>query len=272
MQATLMRVTIHLVSATDYWPLALAVRESRRANYLKVFKIDPGEVERVAARVRDLLADGPRRREELQKSVGVDNRVWYGVGLWLDLVRVPPSGTWERRKADLFTTAEQWLGPPSVDAARGTELLVGRYLGGFGPATVKEIAGWAGLHPRSIVAALANMPIVRYCDESGGELLDLPGAPIPDPETPAPVRFLPVWDATLLVHARQAQVLAEEHRPLVFNTKTPHSVGTFLVDGRVAGTWKETKGRVAYTPFTPLPRAVREEVDAEAERLSAFHA
>ena len=271
-QATLMRVTIHLVSARDYWPIALAVREARRTNYLKVLKIDVREVERAAARVRELLADGPQRRDELQKSAGVDNRVWYGVGLWLDLMRVPPSGTWERRKADLFTTAEQWLGPPRGDAESGLELLVRRYLGGFGPASVKEIATWAGVHPRAILPALASMPVVRYRDESGRELVDLPDMPIPDPNTPAPVRFLPVWDATLLVHAREAQVLAEEHRPLVFNTKTPHSVGTFLVDGRVAGTWKEVKGRVVHSPFEPLPKAARKKVEDEADRLSAFHA
>ena len=266
-----MRVTIHLVSADDYWPLALAVRAARRADYLRVMKVEQDEVERAAARVRELLADGPLRREEMQKAIGVDNRVWYGVGLWLDLVRVPPAGTWERRKADLFTTAEQWLGPPKTDAAAGAELLVKRYLTGFGPAAVKDIATWAGLHPRAIAEVLSRLRVEVYRDESGAELFDLPGEPLPSEDTPAPVRFLPVWDATLLVHARQAQVLAEEDRPLVFNTKTPHSVGTFLVDGRVAGTWKEVKGRVVYSPFKALSAAARVDVEAEAERLTEFH-
>ena len=96
-------------------------------------------------------------------------------------------------------------------------------------------------------------------------------APLPDPETPAPVRFLPVWDATLLAHARRAKILPEKYRPLVFNIKTPHSVPTFLVDGAVAGTWKYEGGGVRLVPFHPLDRATRKELEDEGERLSAFH-
>lgn len=271
-QATLMRVTIHLVSAPDYWPLALAVREARRANYLRVFKTDPLEVERLAERVRKLLMGGPMRRDELQKATGVNNQVWYGVGLWLDLVRIPPSGTWQRKRADLFTTAEQWLGPPQGDADAGMDLLVCRYLRAFGPASAKEIGSWGGVHPSRVIAAFGRISTVTYRDQAGLELFDLPGAPLPGADTPAPVRFLPVWDAALLVHARRSEILAEPYRPLVFSVKTPHSVGTFLVDGAVAGTWKVLKGRVVPEPFRALSRAGRNAVADEAERLSAFHA
>lgn len=271
-QATLMRVTIHLVSARDYWPLATAVREARRANFLRVFKVDRHEIERAADRVRQMLAGDPLRRDEMQKAIGVNNQVWYGVGLWLDLVRVPPSGTWERRRADLFTTAEQWLGASTATRESGMDLLVKRYLEGFGPARAKDIAVWGGVDLPSVVAALERVSAVRYRDEQGVDLFDLPGAPLPPAGTPAPVRFLPTWDATLLVHARQAQVIAEEHRPLVFNVKTPHSVGTFLVDGSVAGKWKEVKGRVIPEPIRRLSAAERREVEREAESLSAFHA
>ena len=100
----------------------------------------------------------------------------------------------------------------------------------------------------------------------------MPEGPLPDPDTPAPVRVLPSWDASLLVHARRKGILAEEHRPLVFSSKTPQSVGTFVVDGRVAGTWRYEKGTVAVKPFEALPRRARHEVDAEADRLAAFHA
>jgi hypothetical protein len=86
------------------------------------------------------------------------------------------------------------------------------------------------------------------------------------------VRLLPVWDATLLVHARRAGILPEKYRPIVFNTKTPHSVATFLVDGAVAGTWKYERGRVRVEPFGRLDRATRRELGEEAERLTAFHA
>ena len=112
----------------------------------------------------------------------------------------------------------------------------------------------------------------RFRAEGGEELIDLPRAPLPDPETPAPVRFLPVWDATLLVHARRTGILPEEYRPLVFNTKTPHSVNTFLVDGGVAGTWRYERGCVQLEPFARLDRATLRELREEAERLAAFHA
>ncbi|MGH2403341.1 MAG: DNA glycosylase AlkZ-like family protein, partial [bacterium] len=98
---------------------------------------------------------------------------------------------------------------------------------------------------RSVVA---RFRLRRFRDEQGGELFDLPRAPLPGPDTPAPVRFLPTWDATLLVHARRTRILPEQYRARVFNTRTPHSVSTFLVDGQVAGTWRYEKGRVRLKP------------------------
>ena len=86
------------------------------------------------------------------------------------------------------------------------------------------------------------------------------------------MRFLPVWDATLLVHARRTQILPERYRARVFNIRNPQSVNTFLVDGQVAGTWRYEKGRVRIEPFGRMPKDVRAELDDEAERLAAFHA
>ncbi|MGH2678645.1 MAG: DNA glycosylase AlkZ-like family protein, partial [Actinomycetota bacterium] len=117
-----------------------------------------------------------------------------------------------------------------------------------------------------------RLPTRRFRDERGGELLDLPRQPLPDAGTRAPPRFLSTWEAALLVHARRTQVLPEDYRPLVFNTKTPHSVPTFLADGAVAGTWRFEKGKVRLEPFAPLPRLVRREVESEAAALAAFHA
>jgi len=105
-----------------------------------------------------------------------------------------------------------------------------------------------------------------------GAEISPPRGPLPDPRTPAPVRLLPVWDATLLVHARRTQILPEWYRPLVFNTKTPHSVATFLVDGTVAGTWRYERGRVLLHPFERLSATARRDLEAEAQRLAAFHA
>jgi hypothetical protein len=272
-QGTLMRVTIHLVSARDYWPLAIAVRDARRDLWLRATRHTVGRDELAASAevLRERLRDGPIRRTELDQLVGKDRAT--GVGLWVDMVRVPPSGTWERRRADLYGAAEDWLGPPpdlTVEAA--TEHLVRRYLRGFGPATAADVGDWGGLRTADVQAVLERLRLRRFADSDGRLLYDLPGGPIPDPGTPAPVRFLPTWDASLLVHARRKGIIAEKRRPLVFNTKTPHSVSTFLVDGAVAGTWRYEKGQVTIAPFERLAPQVLEEAEAEAARVAAFHA
>lgn len=272
-QGTLMRGTIHIVSARDYWPLAAGIRQDSRKWWLGVTRrqIPERRISAVAEQVRALLADGPRRRKELVAELGVDSTTWNGVGGWVDLLRIPPSGTWERRSADLYGLAEAWLGgSPTVSVDDGLELIVRRYLGGFGPAARKDIASWAGISITTLTPALERMRLRRFRDERGGELLDLPRAPLPGTGAPAPVRFLPTWDATLLVNARRTQILPERFRPKVFDTKTPHSVPTFLVDGQVAGTWRHEGGRVRVDPFEPLPRAARRELDDEAKRLAAW--
>ncbi|MGH2635679.1 MAG: winged helix DNA-binding domain-containing protein [Actinomycetota bacterium] len=271
-QGTLMRMTIHVVSARDFWPFAEGVRRARREWWLRSTRSRgaAGAMAATARRLRSILADGPRRRSELIELLGVDASTWNGAGLWVDLVRTPPSGTWERRSADVYGLAEDWLGPSTATEVEGIELLVRRYLGGFGPGSRKDLASWSGLPLGALAPVLERLQLRRFRDERGGELLDLPRAPLPDPETPAPVRFLPTWDATLLAHARRTQILPERHRSRVFHTKTPHSVATFLVDGRVAGTWKPERGRVRLEPFERLPRDTRRQLDDEAERLAAF--
>lgn len=273
-QGTLQRATIHLVSAQDYWPFALAVREERRRWWLGASRHahSADDLAATAERLRTHLREhGPVRRKELEALVGRE-RI-HAIGLWLDLVRVPPSGTWERRRADLFAAAEDWLGPPpdDLDAESAVSHVVGRYLGGFGPATVAEIANWAGLRNQTVTTALHGLRLRRFRAEDGSELVDLPRAPLPGPDTPAPVRLLPTWDAVLLAHARRAAILPEELRPRIFNTKMPQSVNTFLVDGQVAGTWRVDGSRVAIEAFLPLPAEVRDQLEAEADRMAAFH-
>jgi winged helix DNA-binding protein len=270
-QASLMRATIHLVSKRDYWPLTLAIRAAQRAWWLRVRRPQPTEreLERAARALRKLLADGPRPHKELTEIVG---QGWGMVGPWLDLVRVPPSGTWEQRRAHLYQTSEEWVGPETCSVEDALDHLVRRYLVGFGPAHPAEIASWAGLNPRELAPALERLRLRRFRDTEGRELLDVPRAPLPDPDTPAPVRFLPTWDAILLVHARRSGVLPEQFRPRVFNVKTPHSVGTFLVDGAVAGTWRFERGRILTESFARLDRAAARAVVEEGEKLAAFHA
>jgi hypothetical protein len=275
-QGTLMRSTIHLVSKADYWPAAIGIRRGRREAWLKYGprrEYTAAQMSAHARKLRAALGDGAMSRTEIHELLGSDSIVTNGVNAWLDLVRVPPSGTWERRRADLYAAAEGWLGLPSeLEEIDGVELLVRRYLGAFGPATVAEAANWAGLHPGRLAPAIDRIKLRRFLAEDGADLIDLPRAPLPDPETPAPVRFLPTWDATLLAHARRTGILPEEHRPKVFNTRTPQSVPTFLVDGRVAGTWRYEKGRVKTEPFGRIDASARRELSEEADRLADLHA
>lgn len=261
-QGTLMRGTIHVVSRRDYWPLAVAIRGPQRAWLLRAWKLTESELERQADQLRGLLADGPRRADEL--SAPWDPK--------LSLVRIPPSGTWERRRANMIELAERWVGPEDVDEDTALDHLVSRYLGAFGPASRDDIAQWAGTKTRDLGAALERLRLRRFRDAAGGELLDLPRASLPPADTPAPVRFLPTWDAVLLVHVRRAGVLPEEYRPRIFPTTMPQSIGTFLVDGNVAGTWKHANGRIEWSSFRRLDRADVRELADEAERLAAFHA
>jgi hypothetical protein len=267
-QATLMRATIHLVSKRDYWPLAVAIRDPRRSWWERVHPNQPRDMPAAARRLRRFLADGPRRRKEIEELLGRERA--RGVWLYLDLVRVPPSGTWEQRRADLYATAEDWVGPENVSREEGLTLLVRRYLAAFGPAPKTDIADWAMLSVGDVESGLERVKLRRFRDENGKELLDLPRAPLPPPDTPAPPRFLAAWDATLLVHARRTQIVPEEYRSVVFNVKTPHSVSTFLVDGQVAGTWRHEGGKVELEPFESVPRAARRELKDEARRLEAF--
>jgi hypothetical protein len=276
-QGTLMRATIHLVSKADYWPMAVGIRRARRQAWVDGREkrgYSAKQVSGAARRLRGSLGEGTMSRAEIHELLGSDSVITNGVNMWLDLVRVPPSGTWEHRRADLYAASEHWLGPApeKLGEEDGIELLIRRYLGGFGPSTLDELADWAGLPPKRVAPVLDRVKLRRFRAEDGSQLLDLPRAPLPEPGTPAPVRFLPTWDASLLVHARRTGILPEEHRPKVFNTKTPQSVPTFLVDGRVAGTWRFERGKLTTQAFGKLDAAAERELREEGERLTELHA
>lgn len=275
-QATLMRVTIHVVSAADYPILTEAVRRSRRELWSRVARsrdLDQGGWERVTDIVTKALADGPRQRTDLIQALideGFAKDIWEGVGVWVDMVRVPPSGTWERRRADLYGLASDYVPMSPIEEHAALEHLIGRYLRAFGPATVGDISSWSGVSITTLRQVIEGMRVREFRSEVGEVLLDLPRQPIPEPGEPAPVRFLPTWDATLLAHARRTQILPEEHRSRVFNTKNPQSMATFLVDGAVAGSWRQEGANVVLDPFVPLPRSTRRELDDERDQLEAF--
>jgi hypothetical protein len=267
-QGTLLRGTIHIVSRGEYWLWAEAIREPRREWLRRAWpKLAALDVEAVNRTLRDALRDGPLHRNELVALVGKDAFQASD----LNLVRVPPSGTWEHRRADLYAAAEDWVGPNDADAEAGRELLVRRYLAAFGPARADDIQGWAAIGLPRIKAVLERLELRRFRDEHGRDLVDLPRAPLPDPETPAPAQFIPVWEAMLLVHARRTGVLTEDFRPILFNSRLPASMSTFLLDGVVAGAWRYERGRILLQPFRKLTRAERAQLKDEQERLAAFH-
>ncbi|HEX9680776.1 MAG TPA: winged helix DNA-binding domain-containing protein [Anaerolineales bacterium] len=276
-QATLMRATIHMVSARDFPLLAAAVRNGRRDWWLRVQakQLKKVDTEAAASRVRKHLSKGPRRQAELVellKAEGFPPIAVAGAGMWVDLVRVPPSGTWEQRRADLYGLADGWLDRSNATEAEGMDHLIRRYLGAFGPASLADLASWAGLPTATVRPVMEQMELNRFRDEQGGVLFDLARAPLPAEDTPAPVRFLPQWDATLLGHTRRTGILPEPYRSLVFNTKTPQSVSTFLVDGVVAGKWRYQAGRVHLEPFERIPASIRRELEEEGKRLAGLHA
>jgi len=275
-QGTMMRITIHLVSAGDYPFVAAGTRPSRRAAWLRYHqgRASEADVKKAAATAKKALAKGPLSRKELTPFVE-STTVWNGVNALYDVLRVPPSGTWERRRADVYATAADWLGPIEATEDEGLELLLRRYLQGFGPARLADAANWAGVPTKKIQPATEKLNLRRFEDEEGKELVDLPRAPLPDAKTRAPARFLPVWDAILLAHARRAEILAEEYRPLIFSTKTPQSVNTFLVDGAVAGRWSVRrtvkKAELLVEAFEKLPARAKKELESEGHRLVRFH-
>lgn len=274
-QGTLMRDTIHIVSASDYPLFAAGIRASRRKWWLRVSPGLPAhDYEAIASAIAARIGDGARTRAELiavVEEMGFDQAAFGGATLWTGLLRIPPTGTWEQRRAHLFGLADRWIDQPPAGEPAGLVHLARRYLAAFGPASVADVALWAGTPIGVIRPAVESVARRRFVSEDGTKLVDLPRAPLPDPEIEAPVRFIPTWDAILLAHARRTQVLPEEYRPLVFSNKNPHSVGTFLVDGVVAGTWRFLDGRLLTEPFDGIPRSARSQLEDEAQRLAAFH-
>jgi len=269
-QATLMRTTIHTVPRGEYWLYAAGVRRARReASARARAQPDEAELKARSEALRQALADGPRTVRELD---GLAGGFLGNLGLWVDLVRVPPSGTWERRRADRLALAEDWVGPDDATEAEGLEHLVRSYLRAFGPAPWRDIAAWAGIPVADAKRGGSALDLERYRDERGGELVDLPGLPLPDPGMPVPVRFLAHWDNALLAHARRTGVVPEEHRTKVFNIHNPFSLGGLLVDGRMVAGWSYRDAAIRLEWFEEVSTREARAVERERAALEAFHA
>jgi hypothetical protein len=271
LKPTVMRGTLHLVTARDYPLFWAALGDMPSWVTDERLAIARG----IVPEARALAADAPvtmkQALEHLEREHGhveADaRRIFHALRRHAHLLHAPETALWSSRPLAVFHRYEE---PEPMDVLAARTELVRRYLAAFGPATRADIADWSGLRVGDFAAALdALEPLRRFHDERGRELLDLPRAPLPAPDTPAPPRFLPKWDNVLLGHADRRRVISDEHRKRVVGSNGDVAP-TFLVDGFVAGIWRLEKGRVAVEPFEPLPRAARREVDEEAARLQAW--
>jgi hypothetical protein len=279
-RSPLMRTTIHLVSARDCLTLAPLVRPVLERNFWTGSpfgrKVKGVDLDAVLAAGRELLDEQPRTNAQLR---AVMTERWpeydptslgYAVHHLVPVVQVPPRGVWGQKGLPTWATTERWLGRP-VDPSPSIDQVVLRYLAAFGPAGTMDVQAWSGLTRLREVTDRLRPQLRTFRNEAGRELLDLPDAPRPDPDTPAPVRFLPQFDNVALSHADRSHIAAGA------GARWPADDlhwSAFLVDGFMAGVWRLVRDRKAATltvrPFEALPTQGRGEVAEEAERLLAF--
>ncbi|TML74444.1 MAG: winged helix DNA-binding domain-containing protein [Actinobacteria bacterium] len=267
-RATVMRQTLHLVTPRDYALLRAAMSDTN-------FPWESPQAKLLAPSVRALTAAGPVTTAEalahLEREHGLTRvtarRAWRGARVRAHLVHHPETALWHARRDGRFVALEE---PELHDPTEARAEMLRRYLAAFGPASRRDIVAWTMMHVPEISRALERLePMRRFRDEHGRELLDIPRAPLPGPEAPAPVRFLPKWDNVLLAFADRTRVLPEQYRKRVIGMNGDVAQ-TFLVDGFVAGVWHVENGRVMPEPFAALSRSVRCELEDEAGRLEAF--
>jgi Winged helix DNA-binding domain len=274
---TLLRGTLHTVTARD----ALALRSLIQPAIEKVVlgssplrkAVERAGVDDAVAFIRARLEELPRTRAELVKAIGerwpgVDaDSLGYAMYL-IPTVQVTPRGLWNRSGASRFTTVEAWLGR-SVDERGDIDALILRYLTAFGPATVADAQYWSGLSGLVGVFERLRPSLRTLLDDSGRELFDVPGARRSDPDTPAPVRFLPEYDNVVIAHKDRSRIVAPGT-----SRWTDVGWGIVLVDGFTAGRWKLDRngagGTLRIEPFRRLTRGERAEVADEGERLASF--
>ena len=271
----LLRATLHLVTARD----ALSLRPilepvMQRTLYSQspfgraLDGLDVGELMAFATR---LLEERPRTRAELvpffaERWPDHDaSRLSYAAMYLLPLVQVTPRGVWGQTGRSAFSTVEHWLGR-SFEPATEPDAMVVRYLAAFGPATPADVRAWSGLAGMREVFERLRPGLRTFRDERGRELFDAPDAPLPDPDTTAPVRFLPEYDNVLLGHDDRSRIVSPGVTPW-----TEVGWGSVLVDGFGSARWKMEREREAATllvePFGKLPRAAKAEVAEEGARL-----
>ena len=281
-RATAMRGTIHLLTAADFGLIRpqlqpmldrLLVANHRSA----VASLDAASV---AAAGAELLDAGAMTAKDLGAALAhrwpdhPPGTLAMTVSCLEPLVQVPPRGLWGRSGPPSFTTARAWLGAPLPASPDPAELVL-RYLAAYGPASARDVQAWAGITRLAPVLTALRPRLVEFRSEGGGTLFDLPDAPRPAEDTPAPPRLLADFDTILLGHADRTRIISDEHRRRVF-TINGIIRSTFTVDGFVHGMWRldraGSRAAVEFTPFAPVPAAARRVLTAEAERLIAFAA
>ncbi|MEV6522722.1 winged helix DNA-binding domain-containing protein [Longispora sp. NPDC051575] len=276
----LMRRTVHLLASDDVLAWRSRHDPMLRQKVLATYRTELTgvDLDELAAAGRAVLADDqPRSMTELARAVA---ERWPAPGprplgemlvaALVPTAQLPPRGLWRTRAGVRNLPLSSWLGrepdPPAPDGTDPVgEALVRRYLAAFGPAATADLRAWSGLAGLPAAVAAVRGELVSFRDERGRELLDLPDAPRPDPDTPAPVRFLPAFDNAILGYDDRDRIIDREHRGLsVAGTRV------VLVDGRVAGTWTVEAGTVTVTPLGRFSRADRAEVAEQGRELALF--
>jgi hypothetical protein len=288
---TLLRGTLHMVSAREHPQYAKVVEDSGANHSLRTSKEPFAQMEMLRSELRAYAESIPRRADEIpafmeewiarnpgaldEKELTCQrNYKWGPFRKTSDFVRVPADSRWGERTPAAFLAAPR--SAPSPEAA--LDAVIRCHLRAFGPAAADDVADWIGWKTPPVRAAMERLApkLVSFADEAGRALYDLPEAPRPDPEVPAPVRFLPEFDSVQLAYAakRRQRILPDAHRDKVYVRANLRVLPTFLVDGMMAGTWSVEERRREATltlqPFEKIPRPARAAVIEEAERLLHF--
>jgi hypothetical protein len=277
-RGTSLRGTLHLMTAEDFarfrGPLQAALD---RGVKMVAKRADAAAIAAALEAGREFFAKPypfDAFREHLEAShAGKDIRAMaYACRMLVPLLQVPDGSAWGFPAQAGFITAEAWLGPRRATASGTAEDLVLRYLAAYGPSTVADAQAWSGIPSLRPVFTALRPRLAVFRAEKGGELFDLPDAPRPAADTPAPVRFLPDWD-NVIVGRADSRILDAPHRAAVFQPGL-RILATVLVDGHVAGTWSLDRRRsaavVRVSLFAKAPARVRKEIEREADGVARF--